>query len=348
MSTLGRSIFDKVATKEDDYTQLLCNLMQRNEGKGFRIAVLSKLLGDPILAAEISPDQISTQVVTETGRPDIVIKSAKVWASIEIKLNPRRGRTEYQTFGLKGYRSFLEGAPPSIQRRVFAFLVPANLEDLENIKSEANTFRQENRSITVTIVLWEEIFSLSKQFCTDPLHLELWKLLQQDFSPVKFTEKEVGMAVNAKMLPVRTIHKLEFVVDKIAERCKKNANGFSVFGPEHYQSGDWYVLEFYRRRSGPKWGETFFFYFGIWSAYTESNGQVLSFGVFKDKKADREAFLKSYSGVPKEFSDPQTGEDWVLGCISESLLEESSGYDPVDNIWRMLKPILDAVYAAES
>lgn len=156
------------------------------------------------------------------------------------------------------------------------------------------------------------------------------------------------MAVDAKRLPIRTIHKWEFLVDKIAERCKKTERDFSTYGPEHSQSGDWYVLQCYRRRSGPQSTETFFFYFGIWSSYSELSGRVLSFGVLKDKKADREAFSKSYPGKPEDFIDPETGDAWVLGHISADLLEGSSGTDPIDKIWSQLKPILDAVYAAES
>ena len=94
----GRSVFYKIAKKEDDYTQLLCNLMQRHGAEDFRLAVLSKLLCDPVLASQIEPEQIRTQVVVPgVGRPDLVIDAQTVHAVIEVKLNPRRGCTYYQT-----------------------------------------------------------------------------------------------------------------------------------------------------------------------------------------------------------------------------------------------------------
>ena len=58
MSASGRSIFYKVATKEDDYTQLLCKLMQRPEGRRFAQTVMSLLLGDSLLASSIETEQI--------------------------------------------------------------------------------------------------------------------------------------------------------------------------------------------------------------------------------------------------------------------------------------------------
>jgi len=93
------SIFHKVATKEDDYTQILCNLMKRQEGKELRTSVLSMILGNSDLASQVSPDQIDTQVsMREAGRPDLIVESPVVYAVIEVKLNPRRGLTAYHFF----------------------------------------------------------------------------------------------------------------------------------------------------------------------------------------------------------------------------------------------------------
>ena len=122
-----RSVFYKIATMEDDFTQLLCNLMQRPGAKDFRLAILSKLFRDPVLASQIGPHQICTQlVVPGAGRPDLVIDAPSVRAVIEVKLSRQRHCTENQlpsdSEALDGYCRFLKSAPAV--RKILSFLVP--------------------------------------------------------------------------------------------------------------------------------------------------------------------------------------------------------------------------------
>jgi hypothetical protein len=141
MSASGRSTFYKVATKEDDYTQLLCNLMQRPEGRDFRTAVLSLLLGDPLLALSIEPEQISTQIIFPgAGRPDLVITSSTMIAAIEVKITRHRSCTDNQDLSddsLDGYWGFLKEAPKA--RKILSLVVPRDWKYLEeNRNGEMN------------------------------------------------------------------------------------------------------------------------------------------------------------------------------------------------------------------
>jgi len=136
--TVGAIDFHKVATKEDDYTQILCNLMKRQEGKELRTSVLSMILGNSDLASQVSPDQIDTQVsMREAGRPDLIVESPVVYAVIEVKLNPRRGLTAYQ-FG--GYSIFFASA--TAPRKVLAFLVPANWQYQQLLDKDLERFKR--------------------------------------------------------------------------------------------------------------------------------------------------------------------------------------------------------------
>ena len=266
---------------------------------------------------------------------------------MEVKLNPRRGRTEYQTIGPKGYCGFLN-TPPEVPRRFFTFLVPANLKDLKEIRRDIEVFRQENSSITATVVLWEDIFAISKQLSSDPLQWEFWQMLRKDFEPMRFTAEEARVAVSGVGLPISAFNKAAYVVDRVAEQCK----GEFLFGkPQYEKTGKEYGVWFYRRNKGRHWGETFFFWFGILSPYWEKTGRALCFGITNDKLAEKAAFLESYSGETEEFCDgkPQSASDvFTLGWVSEGDLieDDPSGQEPAARIWESLRPILDKVYQA--
>lgn len=343
----GRSIFHRVATKEDDYTQLLCNLIQRRDGNELRTSVLSVLLGLPDMSSRIGPEQISTQMVLEeAGRPDLTINSSIVRAAIEVKLNPRRGCTPYQVPTLNGYCRFLNDAPAS--RKVLAFLVPADWQYRQDIENKLAAFERDNPSINTRVALWETIFGLHKRFLRDPLHVEFWRLLQRDFSALEFSTREIEMAVNGIGLPIRTFNKSGYVVDWLAAKCERS--GFSIDKPKHQNSGEEYGIWFYTKRKGRDRGDAYFFWFGILSPYWEKRGKALCFGITNDKEAEKAAFLQSYSGDTEEFCNgmQQSAADvYTLGWVSESdLVEDPSGREPAEKIWEWLRPILDRVSQA--
>jgi hypothetical protein len=340
-SVWDRSVFYKIATKEDDYTQLLCNLMQRPEGASLRIKVLSLLL-DPELASIVAPNQIDTQVViTDAGRPDLIVESPEVRAAIEVKVNPHRRCTDYQVpsddDSVEGYCGFLNRATAS--RKILSFLVPRDWEFLPRTQDRLKSLHERNPSIETKIVFWERVLELSKDFLSDPLHVEFWRLLESDFGSVKFEEEEIEVAVNCPGLPIATIIKVGYVIDQIAEKCRKE---FSIDGPEHAKSGEQYGLEFYRVQRGSRGREkTYFFWFGIWSPYWEKEGRALCFGITNEKEAEKKAFERTYSGATEPF------RDYTLGWVSEAdFMSDASGSDPATKIWKWLKPVLDAVYAA--
>jgi len=198
--------------------------MQRRGAKDFRLAVLSKLLCDPVLASQIEPEQIRTQVVVPgAGRPDLVIDAPTVHAVIEVKLNPQRRCTENQlppdSEALDGYYRILKSA--SAPRKILSFLAPREWKYLQETRKRLTDLSQRDFSIeTPDFVFWEDVFGLSKQFSSDLLHLEFWQLLRSDFGPLQFTEEEVNVLVNHSGLPIRVINRAAFLVDKVAEKCK--------------------------------------------------------------------------------------------------------------------------------
>lgn len=348
MTAFDRSIFYKVATKEDDYTQILCNLIKRTEGEAFRTEVLSLLLDDRTLASQIPAKHIITQMVVEgVGRPDLVIDHApKVLAITEVKLNPRRGCTDYQTPAddgtLNGYFEFLSRTPAD--RKILTFLVPGNWKLLGKMRDELKQFGLTNQSIKTKVVLWEDIFGLSGRFSRDPLHREFWRLLDNDFSPLMFITAEVDMAINGGSSPISTIIKAAYMVDEIAKKCKGSKYLFA--GPQADKAGEAYGLDFIRKVIGREGGKELFFWFGIWSPYWENHGKALCFGVKDSWKAEKKAFLDVYSGRTQGFTNPDDESDaWTLGWFPE-VQADLIDLDPVTKLWERLEPILNGVCAA--
>lgn len=342
----SRSIFYKVATKEDHYTQLLCNLMQRSDD--FRLAVLNKFLGDNSLASQIRADQIDTQIpFGKQGRPDVVVESPILRAAIEVKLDRRRPCTDNQlppdAEDLSGYCSFLSEGRSAIRR--LWFLVPGAWSFLQETDARLKAFKERQPSIDSRIVLWEDILALLKQeqFSRDPLLVEFRLLLEAEFRSVQFTRKEIEMMTDAAM-NTRVIFKASYVVDGIAKECKKEE--FSFDGPKHDNLGEQYGLEFYRKARGSQGRDaSYFFWFGIWSPVWEKHGKAVCFGI-SHKQAELKVFLQAYSGptvehVPEDSDDPL--DKWTLGWITESELKEG---DPIPKIWDRLKPILYSVLEA--
>jgi hypothetical protein len=128
------AVFYKLVNKEDDYTQLLCNLMQRNAD--FRNRVLRLFLSEKS-ASGVKPNHIQPQcVLPECGRPDVVIRTPELCAVVEVKtdtkrpLSPNQEPASYGQKELKGYVGFLRGY--KVREQWLVFLVPQNWEYRED------------------------------------------------------------------------------------------------------------------------------------------------------------------------------------------------------------------------
>ncbi len=96
------SIFHKVVKKEDSYTQLLYNLIKRDGA--FRRHFLSFLVGQDLtklLGEDLTKDATHAYIATQErlsnkGRADIYVKTAKLCLILEVKTEIHRDRTEMQ------------------------------------------------------------------------------------------------------------------------------------------------------------------------------------------------------------------------------------------------------------
>lgn len=179
------NIFDKLVTKEDDYTQLLHNLMLRSDK--FRDKVLSLLFPDE-LADLIKPSEIKTQypLPNKCGRPDIFIRTAELCLLIEVKTELYRGMTSNQSClvderkEFSGYAGYLLRVAKEIRRHL-VYLVPEGWIYCDEMSGRLKGL--EKQGVETKMVCWDKVRE-AIQDSDNPLIQEFHALLAERFQPL--------------------------------------------------------------------------------------------------------------------------------------------------------------------
>jgi TDG/mug DNA glycosylase family protein len=159
-NAITESIFHKLVAKENSYTQLLCNLMKRDEG--FCRTLLTLFAGEnprmPFGDLIISPQK---GLRDDCGQPDLLIEAPTLCIIVEVKTESHTARTPRQKlFGTdRSYLSYLKDKHHSGVETAFTFLVPHNWVFKEEMNDEIATFHEEGKweKLTVTQVFWEQV-----------------------------------------------------------------------------------------------------------------------------------------------------------------------------------------------
>jgi len=313
---LRNNIFHKLVVDEDNYTQLLCNLMVRFDD--LRRTVLGLFLGDR-LASRIEPHEIRTQIcLPECGRPDIVIQAPRLFAVLEVKVSPVRDLTSHQSLtGDYTYGAFLSKYPTA--ERWVLLLVPERWVHSPKAGNPSIKYG----FIKHKTVTWERVLDVitHTKDQRDPFVDEFRSLLSDRFGPLTFSEEE------EKMRPIdwRTARKLETVVDEIKRRGKDARYSCSLS-----QDRDDYGIDF--RNQSRKYA----LWFGIWADFWEEHEFPLCFCFADTSKLSvpnlEKSFTKGCRSKPIHF-DGYT----VVGI---RIQPQSIGNDVVDSIWSQLEPVL--------
>lgn len=325
------AVFYKLVNKEDDYTQLLCNLMQRNAD--FRNRVLRLFLSEES-ASEIKPNHIRTQcVLPECGRPDIVIQTPSLCALVEVKINPKRALSPNQEpapYGqkeLKGYVRFLQGC--KVREKWMVFLVPQDWKYREELQRMLLISESKYPHIKSGLIFWEEIVQLITIPTDSDQFLKGFQELLVRFAPIMFSEEEVQL-IFSKNFPLRGVLKLQRLIKQVGERAKKK-KGYSVKFVTDSQESGFYLMK----------DKVGFFWCGIWADAGERDGQPFCFGVSDDDvelmPSLRNAFCEAYKGTTKRIGD------YTLGWIPQKTLE---GDQSLEKVWARLEPVLAKVHKA--
>lgn len=203
------TIFDRIVTKENDHTNLLRNLMDRNAR--FAAAVMSRAIGRKLLEEEITSLTFDTQqfFVTDSAReiPDLVIAGENIHCIIEAKIDPFLGLTEGQR---NGYRNCF----PSKGERYLAFLVPDDWKHKKDIDAVRS---QQQDGISVSDFKWSQLIKICESICggqPDEMlshALEFWKWR---FQPTNMNTDERKVLEGWSPTIYHAIRKLEKTVDQ--------------------------------------------------------------------------------------------------------------------------------------
>ena len=322
------SIFYKVVSNEDAYSQLLCNLMVRSDD------FLGRVLGlflDKETALRIlqSRPEISTQTVLQgCGRPDIVIRGAEICALVEAKWNSKCSLTDNQTSAggldgeLRGYASYLKKTKEP--ERWLVFLVPKDYEYHHQINSFRDGLKKAHPDIKTNLVCWEDLLGIMSRIeapSLEPFVEEFRKLLAEHFGPVVFSQKEIQMLVSKDFASAfRIVRKLEELIDEIRVKAQKDQKYKSAPTSPSDKKDEYGI--YFRNAKGK-----YFLYFGFWVPFFEKEHSALCLAI--DDKWTlgmpnlREAFSRGSNGHISRC------DEWDVRGIPEDLLKSD---DPLEQM----------------
>jgi hypothetical protein len=328
------NLFNRLVNKEDDYTQLLCNLMLRFDDLRHKLFTL--LLSEK-LAILVRSKTLSIQhtLPNRCGRPDIAILTDELCVLLEVKIEPNRGPTANQDCNetdLGGYIRFLSEDVQG-RERWLVYLVPRDWTHLEKVSAGLKRLNGTNHpTIHTKIVYWEDVrcaIEDSEINAHNSFVEEFRALLAERFRPLTFTKEELFMSEPNDFLTVfETLRKLQVLMDKTFE---KGVRRYKVEWER--QTEDEYGFNFLHENKYLLW-------FGMWGEpwrrYRDQIGGTppkLWFGVHHDW-----ASAKLFSEMLPTDKRIDIDGTWIVSWISDDVLESAS---PIDRVWGVLDSLME-------
>jgi hypothetical protein len=329
------SIFSKLVTKENDYTQLLCNLMQRD---GVFCELVLALFLDKNVTRLLKNARLSTQthLPNGCGQPDLHIKTPTLHVIVEVKTESHRGRTTRQELIGKGrdYLSYLADQHKSGIEVALTFLVPHDWKFRQEMEDGITALQEEGteKRVPVKQVFWEQLLGcLSKEGAQSetPLIEEFRLLLAKRFGPIHFDPEE-GKSMFTPEFPMQSVLKLNALLEGVRKRA---GNGATKLYSDKEEFG------FYLKK-----GVRELLFVGYWRAFWDDGHRYpICFGIPDDDDAPKvaEAFRSAFRKAYK--AEAISSQEWTMGWVPE---KDFNSLDAVDEIWWKLQPIWKEVSEA--
>lgn len=333
------TIFHKLVKNENSYTQLLRNLMVRDDV--FRTEFLSLFFGERqakhVLAAHVH----SQYKLENGGQPDILILTSSSCLIIEVKTENLTGRTPKQVL-----RSVSEDDPVTylhyLQSKrlmgfdtALVFLVPPawkHWRDLEDEIAEI-TLDGAKKAVAVKQFSWTEVlshFRKADKISGDAFVEDFCNLVAERFGATGFVKEEIdsmahdtislATALKINSLIAETRAKAVEVADATPLQITRDEFGF-----------------FFKKNN--KW----VLYFGCWLSGGNESSHALCFGVDDPTAEVRKAFIQSFEKVYGQVAVVR--DKWIMGWVPDEDLETS---DATRAVWGKLEQVWNAVATASA
>jgi hypothetical protein len=243
------TIFDDLVTIENDFTNLLRGILERQPS--LLVPGLYRLAGIELKQRDLITAALRTQTVFAgaNGRaiPDLLIETESFRCLIEIKIDPGLPLSEAQK---QGYESCFSGP----KRRYLGFLVPDNWQ----YKHQFEQIRSSDCSQLNTILsTWPELVKAIEpevKKIGDPVLNEALLFLSETFEAHKMTPKEESSLAQWPNDTVSALRKLELTLQQAKKIFASRGLGTEFEKPSFDEHG------FYLKQDG-----VYLLWIGIWS-----------------------------------------------------------------------------------
>ena len=329
------TIFHKLVKNENSYTQLLRNLMVRDDV--FRTEFLSLLFGEQKANDVVAANVHSQCKLEHGGQPDILVLTSSSCLILEIKTENLTGRTPKQALSSSisdddpvTYLHYLQSKSLMGFDTALVFLVPPAWKHWRDLEDEIAqlTLDGATKSVVVNQFSWTEVlshFRRADKISDDAFVKEFCDLVAERFGATGFSKEEIdsmthdtislATALKINSLIAETRVKALEVTDATPLQITRDEFGF-----------------FFKKNS--KW----VLYFGCWLSGGDESPHALCFGVDDPTTDVRKAFIQSCEDVYGQVA--MVRDKWILGWVPDEDLETS---DATRTVWGKLERVWNAV-----
>lgn len=218
---MKRNLFDKLLNKEDDYTNIFCNLICQNQYRNILEQTLNinEIFDKQIIGIE------TNQAKEKGSKPDAIIKFAhNITILFEVKISTWRNLTNNQPESYLDYLSKQNGVV------FFILLIPIGYQHLNEFEERYKKWEIKNdKTIQLRIVYWQNIYQNIKQNSddlvltnfADMLDLEhMEEIVSMDDNEINLLENDFIFQYNKKIKDI-----IEYAVSGLIKKglkCEKS------------------------------------------------------------------------------------------------------------------------------
>jgi hypothetical protein len=333
----NESIFHRIVSSENSYTQLLCNTLKREPSLLVDLLDLAKIK----LKDTIKPEDIRPQVrLNDCGQADLIIQSDTLTVIFEVKIRPQRPLEASQKLDgdRPGYKDWLKEKKAEEHDVWLVYLVPGDWKYRPNNDEVIEEYRRSKGQLAINVrqIYWDDVlrlFSKGDSRATGPLIVEFVLLLMEGFDPIKFASKEIVRMFTSEF-PMETLIKLNAILEGLRKRAGKEAESESVS----------YEFGFYLTK-----GKRKLIFVGLSREFWDAGHHYpICFGVDDEDARVKEAFClafrKAYNQEPISIAEMEM----TIGWVPQEEFNRFETTDATNEIWAKLGPIWDNVKKASA